>query len=334
MVEDDSLKIGVVGSTPTGRIYRTGHTMQYQEIMQQLRDGKITLDFCGHSTNITVERMIERYEDVLAHANGSNDGKWSNRNNNPVEEIDADIRGFYQRMLEDNSPNPLMSDGHYCFKCGRNMKWELSGDKLLLTTFWGGDNYQTLPVCECAEPKTTKGVLKVNSKLIFANFFRDIPDGPEDKEHDWDWSLNCDRGCRNIAEYKLNQRNVAYGQMGNMSVGIFVHPSNESIIVGNPYIADSLCENMTEEECDAVDYDALSIIDGHKMVGTISLAVWRWEASDLNTIGDTAFKAIQDDPYNDVVVLDVPHGEWDVEQFYNLAPHENEFIYATLKKRA
>lgn len=304
--------------------------MQYQEIIQRLRDGKITLDFCGHRTNADVERMVARYEDILAHANGSNDGGWSDRDEKSTAEVDADMRKFYQRMLENESPNPHMSDGDYCFKCGRNMKWEHSGDKLLLTTFWDEHDYSTEPVCEFAEPKTTKGIITINNKLIFANFFRHIPDEPEGKEHAWDWSLNCDRGRQNISEFKL-QQNVAYGQMSNMSVGIFVHPSNESIIVGNPYIVDALCEEMTDEEYEAADHDALSLIDGHKMVGDISLAVWRWEAADLNTVGDTAYKELQDDPYHDTVELDVPHGEWEVEHFFRLVPHENEHVYSTLR---
>lgn len=321
--------------------------MKVSEICELVRSGEITLDVAGHHVNATKERFLERYDRNVAMANGANDGKWSPRENETPEKVDAGMREFYQRHLdrEVNQEETLgsgMGDGEYCFGCGEKNKWVLTGKKLQLRQHYVEDatdrfgireiNDPVDFICPFHIPMPFKGEIKVTSKLLIANFFREIEDAPEDEQWSEKWSLNSFAGRQRVAEYKA-ARNVAYGQMGNTSISIYINDAKDSIIIGPNCHPAEYKEYDTNEEYEAAC--SLPAFPGYEQVGSIILDVWRWEATDLNTIGEDKYPEIAEDhQYRGMVEIDVPHGTWTFEHFHDSKrwnKDNEDYLYAKLE---
>lgn len=328
---------------------KRGFALKFSEICEGIKAGTIVLDMAGHKTNATKEEFLADYAKIVAYAAGANDGKWNLDTGRKIsmEETNATMRKHYQRILDREIKQEKDSENAYecstmglgffaseinCFGCGQHFHWTLTDNVLRLGCCWNGEDHVINPVdfvCEFKENKPYRGKIKINSKMIFANFFHlkddeDNPqfcDAPDGKKYTNEYSLNNKRGRVNIAKYK-EANNIAYGQMSNMSVGIYLSPDCKSIIVGDPYVADRIMDNLPEDEYKALtkrDKAKLALIEGHKMIGRISTDVWRWEATDLTTLGERHYKTIKETfkDHNPVVVLDVPHGEWQFEHFYD-----------------
>ena len=317
--------------------------MKFRDICERLKDGRMKFDPCGHVLSSHYqEQFLHRYEDMVAHEGGSNDDNWTPFE--PGEDAavtNQRMREFYTRRLdhevpEDESLEWCVEDEE-CRGCGVRLKWVLNGDTLTLRSYFAGDDFAMYArdfLCRFAVPKPTTGEINVASPLVFANFFRFVEDCDQKDKHTSAWSLGHQSGRANITRYKA-ERNVAYGQMGNMSVGIFLHPDKRSIIVGDQYVAERRMDEMSEAEIEGADHDALSVIEGHKLVGSIILDVWRWEATDRETLGETEYKKVKKENKNrGLVEVDVEHGVWLFEHYYDTSTSPNEDIYArlTLKK--
>lgn len=313
--------------------------MTFRDICAKLKTGEMTFDPCGHPLSSHYhERFIERFDEMVANEGGANDGKWNSlKDGEDPAETNARMREFYSKKLnhdvaEDESLEWCI-ENEECRGCGIQLKWVLNGNRLTLRSYFAGDDFKLYApdyLCRFAVPKPTTGEIAVSSKLIFANFFRLIEDCDKKDEHTPPWSLSHASGREKITAYKA-ERNVAYGQMGNMSVGIFLHPDRKSIIVGDQYVAERLMEDMTEDQIEQADHEALSVIDGHKLVGSIILDVWRWEATDFNTLGAAEYKKVKKENKNrGLVEVEVEHGVWKFEHFYDTSTSPNESIYARL----
>lgn len=321
--------------------------MKVSEICELVRSGEIVLDYAGHHVNATVERFLANHDRNLSMAAGANDGKWSNDRNEPVEEVNASMREHYQRKLDWNVEQEetfeMMGEREYCFGCGESIKWVLTGNKLQLREVIVKDKkakfgarehiYPVDYVCEFHEPQPTKGQIKVSSRLLFANFFRGIEDAPKDKKYSEEYSLNSLAGRKRITKYKA-KHNVAYGQMGNMSIGIYVNQEKDSILVGPNCHPAEYEEHESEEEYETAL--KASLFNGYELAGGICLDVWRWEATDLNTIGKKNYsKLVKENEYRGIVELDVPYGLWEFEhmydsKFYNHDDEKEDYVYAKL----
>ena len=317
--------------------------MNVQQICEAIRAGTITLNMAGHRVNGDTERFLKHYDDYVSLAAGSNDGKWSNRQDEPTDLVDTRMREFHQQRLDRNVEQEAhigsFTDGEYCFGCGEKLNWSLTGDTLQLRSHWMlvegkrfGDfvNYPANYVCPFAVPRPTTGEIYISSRLIFANYFRHIEDAPEADKHSDEWSLNNEAGRLRITNYKA-ARNVAYGQMGNMSIGVYVNKAKDSIIIGPAYHPAEYGEFDSDAEykaaCD------LPVFPDHELVETISLAVWRWEAADLNTIGQAGYDQARKDS-DGMVELDVQHGIWTFEHRYRVIrddAHDHMYARLTLK---
>jgi len=77
-------------------------------------------------------------------------------------------------------------------------------------------------------------------------------------------------------------------------------------------------------------------LKGFKKLGEISLEMWRWEATDLNTLTQEKLDKMKEEEYpQDIVEIDVEHGTWEFEQFYGVRERkkgEDGWIYARLKR--
>jgi hypothetical protein len=314
--------------------------MTFREIAEAIRSGKMVLDFAGHRVNVTQEAFLKNYDELVALSKGKNDGKWINRKGEPVEKVDAQMRDHYQRQLdiEYNQEEWLLLVGGYCFGCGEDLQWTLTGNKLQLRGHYeeipgsmAGDfvNYPADYVCPFVKPQPTQGQIKITSCLVFANFFRDFDDSPKEHEHSREWSLSSLAGRKRITEHKAGL-NVAFGGMGNMSIGIYINQTKDSIIVG-PAFHPAEGENFDTEE----EYrEAVSkpTFPGYRLLDKICLDVWRWEATDLDTIGPNNYdKLVEDHKYRGLVKIEVPHGIWEFRHFYDTRTHANKSLYAELK---
>lgn len=314
--------------------------MKFSELVERVKRGEVTLELAGHRANNARERLIEQYERTAAGAAGENDGKWTPLDGATMEETNARMRAHYQQKLDAEVDDDDMLSGFLfdveeqeCRGCGQRLRWVLSGNVLGLRGFYDhelGDFKKHPPefVCPHATFRPRTGRIAVRGKLLFANFFDEVEDGPKKDKYKPEWSLSSDKGQENITRYKA-ERNVAFGQLSNMSVGIFVSPDKKSIIVGDPYIAERLMEEMSEEEADKADEKALSVIEGHQLVGTICCDVWRWEATDQNTVKDIR-KFRRDNKDRGYVELDVPHGVWEFAHYFHNDEPEDETVYARL----
>lgn len=311
--------------------------MKTREIFEKLKSGEMTLDFAGHRTNHSLEYLIQRYESDVAFSQGANDGKWSN----PDADTDANMRDFYLRKLEfeveENEP-VILFDRRVCWRCAESMQWVLTGNTLQLkehivpdkTTRFGirFENYPSDYVCEYAAPRVFKGKIQVQSPLVFANFFRELDDAPEEVKYTEKWSLNNLKGREQITRYK-EEHNVAYGQMSNMGIAIYLHENKRSIIVGTDNHPADYQEFDSDEEYQAAANKP--IFEGYEKVGEICLGVWRWEATDWNTLkklGYSPEKLKEEHKYVDFVQFDVPFGTWAFEHYFDDCCTDDMILYS------
>lgn len=329
------------------------------EILDRVLAGTIEVDVCGHQINDPVAAMRRWYEHQKAYAAGKGDGKWDTRPDQTPEQIDASMREHYQRDLEHEvlpgEPLAYTSMENYCFGCGGSYRFALRDDRLELRYYWNSRVPNNRPPglfnssglgrhlvdendCAFSVPKPYGGEIEVGSGvLVFANYFPGLEaDSPPDEEHAAEWSLNCLAGRARRCKWKAEQQNVAYGQMGNMSVGIFAHPDKKSIIVGRSGLSGIRECRLSEAQYDALtdgDRAALSRLEDHELRGEISLAVWRWEAADMERLGSNYEKLVAD-PYRDHVAVDVLRGRWKFTHYYDAESDtegEHGDVYARLE---
>lgn len=324
--------------------------MKVREICELVRSGEITLDYAGHRIALEKEELLERFDDNVELANGSNDGKWQSidkpheKETRTHEEINASMRDFYNRHLdfEIEQEGTLrwggLHDHRSCFGCGEHLHWTLTGNKLQLRNHYEKDpkhkrgydwvNHPIDYVCPYSVPKPIVGEIKIASRLLLANFFR-FDDAPEGKKYSDKYDLCTLAGRNAIAQFKSKEQNVAYGQMGNSSIGVYVNEAKDSVIIGPRYHPAEYEDYETTAEYESAVNTEL--FPGYTKVGEIDLQVWRWEAADLNTVGDK----YEDANERDLVEIDVQHGDWTFQHNYDVIRQtengEKDFNYIFAK---
>lgn len=304
--------------------------MNVREICERLRSGTIKLNYAGHRYGVTKELLLERYDDNVALSNGSNDGKWGRIKDEPenVDQINADMREFYTRYLdreigqEDTLRWSNLHDHRVCFNCGQSLHWTLTGDELVLRNYFEEDpkhkrgyewvNHPIGYTCPLADPKPYTGEITVTSPLVITNFFR-MDDTPEGQNYGEEYSLETIIGRMRRADFKAKNQNVAYGQMSNMSIAVYVNDSKDSIIIGPSYHPAEFGDYETDEEWERAM--SVELFPGYTKLETICLDVWRWEATDLNTLQRHNIELDED---RDSVVIDAPHGVWKFQHNYDI----------------
>jgi hypothetical protein len=307
--------------------------MTFHQIAQSIRNGKMTLEHQGHwgcsdvkqyekvKTDI-FERILEKYDDDLEKSKGSYDGKWSSQPNEKraQKDIDKDMRDFYSRDLDRDYSIEFRGDlshiryEYTCFHCGeRIFFYAPEPDKLVAFTSYKGYTNGVQKPCILPRHDPYEGTIKVDSDMIFTNYFgdgnaphlsADTPSELETGKRDWseEYSLNASIGRIRIADFKSKILNVAYGQMGNMSIGVYVNDTGTKIILDNPW--DNEIEGFT------------------KIGDNISLSVWRYEATDMTTLkldnsNYDEFIKKSDERYLDIIRVPVKHGIWKFTHYYD-----------------
>jgi len=282
---------------------------------EQIRDGllvgTISIDMAGHRSHeeeYLRKNLIERLSRLIEYCYEKKD------------ERRQDWFDFEMRPLEIGDHIGLLHGLEtYCFECGRELPYVLKDANTITLglTYEQEDNHETDNTCPMKDMgKSFSFEIKIESgKLVFSNYFDDRKTDdrgeeievfePEDRYSER-WSLNSAMGIMNRTKFYAEQHNIAYAQMGNMGIGIFINKAHNSIIVG--------------------DFERRRI-KGHKFVDRISLAMWRWMAADL-----TVLKKHGIVPDEDSIILDVANGVYKVTNYYGMS-NDDSPIYSTLIKR-
>lgn len=309
--------------------------MKVRDICEKVERGDIVLVCAGHQYNDHLKRFINEYKTKLANSLGAADGKWENSRNEDIDLINLRMRNFYSNLLDlevqENESLSYSMEPIKCFGCGQSLSWVLSGNSLIPRQYYkirsGKVVYKQHSAgyrCPYEDPKPLTGEIEINSKMIFSNYFRGFEDCPDRFKYTDEWSLNFLIGRENITKYKA-ERNIAYGQMENMSIGVYVNKERTSIIIGPSYNPSEWDDYESEEDYEKACKEP--IFENYELIGTISCGVWRWECSDLNTVKND-YQIILDEGL-DLVEIDVPYGKWAFEHYYGYT-QEKGYIYSKL----
>ena len=294
--------------------------MKVLEVLELFKSGEISLDLCGHIYRDDLkDKIIENTEHQISYANGANDNKWNSieRGEDP-EKVNADMRQFYQRRLDDE----VVENEHcfglseiikiHCFCCGEDVHPTLSGNILKFNCcFTRSDDsskrryyYDVDYNCPLEYGLPLKGVINISEKMVLANF---IPtkkaDCPEDENRYDSYSLNNYLGRKNITEWKAKAQNVAYGQTGSCgSTTVWLNENKNHVIIS---------EHWWDEE------DKPKELEGFKDIGTTEVAVWRFEATDTATTDMVECKKVWKEMNHDYVIAKVKPGKWEFTTYYD-----------------
>lgn len=282
--------------------------------IEQIRDGlfagTIDIDLAGHRSHdkeYLYKSLIERLSRLIEYC-------YQKKDERRQEWFD-----FEMRLLTAGEQIGLLGglEAH-CFGCGCDLPYILKDANTITVglTYEQQKDNETDNTCPMKDQgKSFSFEIRVESgKLVFANYFDDRRTDdqgneveifePEDK-YARKFSLNCALGRMNRTKYYAVQHNIAYAQMGNMSIGVFVNKARDGIIIGD-----------TERRS----------IKSHKFVADISLAMWRWMAADLAVLEKHGIV-----PDEDSIVLDVVNGVYRVTNYYEFFDSWGESpIYSTL----
>lgn len=188
--------------------------------------------------------------------------------------------------------------------------------------------------------KLTSTINVPSGELVIKNFFNtdEIYKLPKDEEYKGA-SIQSILGRNKLMQY-LASKNVGYGQMGNMSVGVYI--KDDDIIIGNSYVEDRIIDlEATIEELESDDkelddykeelkdaYAFSNLIKEYKCLGTISLSVWRWMCIDKSIL-DSYNEPLVIDEYDRAVVANVTAGQYQIEHYYDF-PENGDYIYSRI----
>jgi hypothetical protein len=320
--------------------------MKLLEIIENLKSGKLKLkDGIGHCFN-PIEGDIKRFYDWIL--------KCKEKNDTIVEKAFCSI---YTAILEKDYQHGEVfceygNDGLYCFDCGKHYHPYLIDDstlglidtheyyrlikennynEIVLTDA----NYNINSICPIYVDKQ-KGYLTseidiTSGDLVFKNYFskEKIYEFPKNVKYHSENSINGIQGRKNLMQY-LSTLNIGYGQMGNMSVSIFVNKDGSEIIIGRDY-----SYNETDGEFEVKH-------KGFKNIGKISLEVWRWMCGDADVLKSNKepmskeLKSLINNPkqvygsdYKEEIVAKVKAGRWVIEHYYDFQT-KRELIYSRM----
>ena len=274
--------------------------LNIEQIRDGLLDGSIVVDFAEHRGNgekYQRERLIQALSENVEHCYSIQ--KEGNKGSQEFFDFTMRLRKAGERL-------GMLSVEMHCFECGRNLPYILKDANTVTfgLTYEQKQNNETDNTCPMKDlGESFSFEIEVKSgKLVFTNFFDDRKidkDGnktevfePEDRYSE-KYSLNSTLGRINITKHYAEKYNIAYAQMGNMSIGVFVNKAHDGIIIG--------------------DY-ARKRIDGHSIVGDICLSVWRWMAVDIDVL-----KKYDVPVPGDAIIIEVPNGTYKVTNYYGFS---------------
>lgn len=341
--------------------------IQLSTIIKGLQEGKITIVNDGHLMN----SIIDSLEHHLAHNNKCINEYEDKIANGKV--MDDDVK--CENMIDLYKRNNTCAIGKripeieaYCFNCDQKLFPIIVADNKIILISWREyydlnktNNYKyeftEKESCSCGAKALIENKKLVSyidfptGHLVFANYFKTANDTPKGEEYS-DPSLNSLIG-RNKRMLYLAEQGFGFGQMGNMSVSIFVNPKGD-IIIGDEIamVEETICDKEAylngeygkppkeedikrcqKEIADGKAYMKIIEEGQYKYIDDISLSVWRWMCADKKTL--KALKEPKFADHMDVVKVKVEPGRYKLEHYYDLIDTtdiENVYLYSRLTK--
>lgn len=327
--------------------------MNIIDINEGLKNGSITLDLKGHRCNPIQEDIEDRIKDDTDWIKQLEKGSYVGHDKKVwgKEECDDMIKYLTLRLNRELTIGKLYGEGdYYCFDCGKSLKLMAVDDKTISLLSYGEFDkarsivsdkpfdqtfrYDVAQIPECSakqlneEQKMVSEINVPSGELLFTNFFKEekIYEFPEGvKKYDSEHSICGLVGRYNLMKYLATQ-NIGYGQMGNMSVNVFVNKAGDEIIISNDYGYDR-----------EKDREYTVKHKGFKNLGSISLSVWRWMCGDLEVLREhgevlpdnLVMNKQTEDDYKDYILTKVIPGTWVIEHYYDFS-ERHDLIYSKL----
>ena len=309
--------------------------MNLEGLVDGLKDGSITILDNGHSTNSLLsklDRVLGNAKDEIVIAtNLLKEGKCTDKE---IEDHEWSLN-FYNRTIGEIpiGRSGLFEVSNYCFNCDADLM-PIPIDENTLAYFSKyeyydycaskGDKYKYVikaediipcPALDLVEAKKMVSEIDVpTGELVFANFFRTDAIRTYNEEYS-EPDVNSVIG-RNRLMQELSEKNVGYGQMGNMSLAVY--SNDNEIVLGNDYYEDHIEGHYgdSEEVIEKYkDFDKEIKENGFKNQGTISLEMWRWMCADKSVI-DQYGEDLEE--LDDVITIKVKAGRYRIEHYYDL----------------
>lgn len=348
------------------------------EIIERLNDGRITIDVRGHNIGLKgsnqwfidnlKEKIIGFKETAIERSKVDFWLEKKDKNRTP-EEIEKDLRTA-QRLSEDyanwltkkikkyESLYPgfaSSSEGEYCHNCGQRHQLMLLDENTisLKASYEQKNNGQLEHECMFSNGLNPKEVIlnMPSGNIVIANYFNvegaerreSTVYDPEESFYD-EFSVSTHKG-RIARMKKLAENNIGYGQMGNMSMAIYVNPTKDKIIIGDAYPEDWEEYGGLKEPKDYTKAKKENFIK----IGDVSLSLWAYYLVDqenmikYNTapLEDGYDKVIEsknitkdNDSYADRIIANMQSGDWKLTHYYDNTPDPENgrlFTYATLE---
>jgi hypothetical protein len=297
---------------------------------------------------------MECISELEESKNKGEDHKFSDYHIIKLEDIDKSIQHhkdsikiFEERKIKETDLiSHIGSRTFNCFKCGMNLNYILLDDN----TIGLGANYsmkkENIWDCTCPFKDGEKGhsyyITIPTGNLIISNYFDDSkPYTENDKDRDcyikdekemeifepkdkWSrkLSLNTHAGRIGLMNHYSSKHNIAFGQMGNMSIGIYVNKAKNRVVISSAYLDD-----ISEVE-DHLSYSkAKKFLEEYKRVGSISLEVWRWMATDISVLekNEIPIYTSKKLEYRDKdVLVKVNKGKWKVTHKFGTDDYDED----------
>jgi hypothetical protein len=280
-----------------------------------------------------------------------------------LEDIDREIQYhetfikiFEEKKIKETGP---ISENRAfnCFKCGMDLGYILLDEN----TIGLGASYSMMKKdvwdCTCPFKDGEKGhsyyITIPTGKLVISNYFDDSkPYTENDKNRDcyikdkkemeifepkdkWsrELSLNSHAGRIGLMNHYSSKHNIAFGQMGNMSIGIYVNKAKNRVVISSAYLNDIVREK------DHPSYSkAKKFLKEYELAGSISLEVWRWMAADISVLekNEIPICTSKKREFRDKnVLVEVNKGKWKVTHKFNTDDYDEDkgdIEYSVLEK--
>ncbi len=321
--------------------------MQIRDVLEGLKNNTIKILTNGHMTNPIIDDIeyhLEHNEKFLKELKDKG-AKWVGHDKKPIgKESSENLIKFVGKLLEVEVGQRIGDVSVYCFDCGINNSIVLIDENTLAlienTKYYNtykksdGVKFEDIKPCECEtlrkEKKLTATINVPTGNLIFTNYFKEEKIYSFPKEIKSFHSINSVNGRKELMDYLATQ-DIGYGQMGNMSVDVFVKNTGDEIIIGGSY-------GYNEKRGEYVIKHR-----GYKNLGSISLSVWRWMCGDTDILKAhkeelpknlKPSKCVEDENYKDYIWAKVKPGKWKIEHYFDFVTDEDDDekqIYSRLK---
>lgn len=247
------------------------------------------------------------------------------------------LKSFEERKIKETEQIDWSSFREFhCFKCGMELNYILLDENTIGLGATTSMNKEDIWDCTCSFKDGAKGhsyyITVPTGELVFANYFDDRKTYTEaDKDRDcyidndrkemeifepkdkWsrELSLNSHAGRIGLMNHYSSKHNIAFGQMGNMSVGIYIKKGKKDrIVISSAYLSDRV-----ESDDKELASKSEKFLKEHRLLGCISLEVWRWMAADMSILkkNKISIKLAKKGDYRDEnILVKVKKGKWKV----------------------